>query len=48
VQDLWNEYQNIFKYGNRNAASHLWSLSSVGLHVVHVCKFERLAVWMVA
>lgn len=25
VQDLWNEYRNIFKYGNRNAASHLWS-----------------------
>ena len=25
VQDLWNEYPNIFKFGNRNAASHLWS-----------------------
>jgi len=25
VQDLWNEYSNIFKFGNRNAASHLWS-----------------------
>ena len=25
VQDLWNEYSKIFKYGNRNAASHLWS-----------------------
>jgi hypothetical protein len=25
VQDLWNEYRNIFKFGNRNAASHLWS-----------------------
>jgi len=25
VQDLWNEYRNIFRYGNRNAASHLWA-----------------------
>ena len=25
VRDLWNEYGNIFKHGNRNAASHLWS-----------------------
>lgn len=25
VQDLHNEYYNIFKFGNRNAASHLWS-----------------------
>lgn len=25
VRDLHNEYNNIFKYGNRNAASHLWS-----------------------
>lgn len=25
VRDLHNEYGNIFKYGNRNAASHLWS-----------------------
>jgi len=25
VQDLHAEYSNIFKYGNRNAASHLWS-----------------------
>ena len=24
VQDLHREYGNIFKYGNRNAASHLW------------------------
>lgn len=24
-QDLWNEYGNIFQYGNRNAASHLWA-----------------------
>lgn len=24
-QDLWNEYNNIFRHGNRNAASHLWS-----------------------
>lgn len=24
-QDLWDEYSNIFRYGNRNAASHLWS-----------------------
>ena len=24
-QDLWNEYSNIFRYGNRNAASHLWA-----------------------
>ena len=25
VQDLHREYNNIFKYGNRNAASHRWS-----------------------
>merc|ERR1719159_2024627 len=25
AQDLMNEYYNIFVYGNRNAASHLWS-----------------------
>jgi len=25
VQHLWQEYGNIFKHGNRNAASHLWS-----------------------
>lgn len=25
VRHLWGEYGNIFKYGNRNAASHLWS-----------------------
>ena len=25
VQDLHREYQNIFKHGNRNAASHRWS-----------------------
>merc|ERR1719359_531972 len=25
VQDLHREYSNIFRYGNRNAASHLWS-----------------------
>merc|ERR1711988_1705620 len=25
VRDLWREYSNIFQYGNRNAASHLWS-----------------------
>ena len=25
MQDLWNEYPNVFKFGNRNAASHLWS-----------------------
>merc|ERR1719162_2261755 len=25
VQDLHKEYGNIFKFGNRNAASHLWS-----------------------
>jgi len=25
VQDLHREYGNIFKHGNRNAASHLWS-----------------------
>lgn len=25
VRDLHNEYGNIFKHGNRNAASHLWS-----------------------
>lgn len=24
-QDLHREYRNVFKYGNRNAASHLWS-----------------------
>merc|ERR1719217_1668441 len=24
-KDLHREYGNIFKYGNRNAASHLWS-----------------------
>merc|ERR1711937_1099559 len=24
VQDLFKEYGNIFKHGNRNAASHLW------------------------
>ena len=25
VRDLHREYNNIFRYGNRNAASHLWS-----------------------
>merc|ERR1719265_2298038 len=25
VQDLHQQYYNIFKHGNRNAASHLWS-----------------------
>ena len=25
IQDLHREYHNIFKFGNRNAASHLWS-----------------------
>ena len=25
VQDLHREYGNIFRHGNRNAASHLWS-----------------------
>ena len=25
VQDLHREYNNIFRHGNRNAASHLWS-----------------------
>ena len=25
VQDLHNEYRNIFRYGNRNAASHRWT-----------------------
>ena len=25
VEDLHREYYNIFKYGNRNAASHLWA-----------------------
>lgn len=25
VQDLHREYGNIFRYGNRNAASHMWS-----------------------
>lgn len=25
IQDLHREYTNIFKHGNRNAASHLWS-----------------------
>mmetsp|Transcript_120 Transcript_120/g.316 ORF Transcript_120/g.316 Transcript_120/m.316 type:complete len:443 (+) Transcript_120:358-1686(+) len=25
VRDLHNEYENIFRYGNRNAASHRWS-----------------------
>merc|ERR1711912_230017 len=25
VRDLWGEYGNIFRHGNRNAASHLWS-----------------------
>ena len=25
IQDLHREYSNIFRYGNRNAASHLWS-----------------------
>merc|ERR1719263_1335491 len=25
VADLHKEYYNIFKHGNRNAASHLWS-----------------------
>jgi len=25
VNDLFREYNNIFKHGNRNAASHLWS-----------------------
>jgi hypothetical protein len=24
-QELWDEYGNIFRYGNRNAASHLWA-----------------------
>ena len=25
IADLHNEYSNIFRFGNRNAASHLWS-----------------------
>jgi len=25
IQHLWGEYSNIFRHGNRNAASHLWS-----------------------
>ena len=25
VQDLHREYSNIFRHGNRNAASHLWA-----------------------
>ena len=25
VEDLHREYGNIFRYGNRNAASHLWA-----------------------
>jgi hypothetical protein len=25
IQDLHREYNNIFRFGNRNAASHLWS-----------------------
>merc|ERR1711871_1612611 len=25
VRDLWGEYGRIFRHGNRNAASHLWS-----------------------
>jgi hypothetical protein len=25
-RDLHNEYNTIFRYGNRNAASHLWRL----------------------
>merc|ERR1712166_1057017 len=25
IQQLWGEYNNIFRHGNRNAASHLWS-----------------------
>ena len=25
VQDLHREYNNIFRFGNRNAASHLWA-----------------------
>ena len=25
VEDLHREYNNIFRYGNRNAASHLWA-----------------------
>merc|ERR1711966_26079 len=25
IRDLWAEYGNIFRHGNRNAASHLWS-----------------------
>ncbi|EJK65467.1 hypothetical protein THAOC_13663 [Thalassiosira oceanica] len=31
VDDLHKEYYNIFQYGNRNAASHLW---------VHFCSTE--------
>merc|ERR1719230_197841 len=25
INDLWNQCSNIFRRGNRNAASHLWS-----------------------
>jgi len=30
VKDLHNEYSNIFKFGNRNAASHIWTTFILG------------------
>ena len=40
VQDLHREYNNIFKYGNRNAASHLWA--AFLLERAHTMTAERL------
>jgi hypothetical protein len=40
IQDLHKEYYNIFKYGNRNAASHRWS--TFLLDRSNQTSFERL------
>lgn len=40
VQDLHREYSNVFKYGNRNAASHLWA--AFLLDRAHTMTTERL------
>mmetsp|Transcript_9124 Transcript_9124/g.20316 ORF Transcript_9124/g.20316 Transcript_9124/m.20316 type:complete len:274 (+) Transcript_9124:55-876(+) len=43
VRDLHKEYYNIFRHGNRNAASHLWSSFLLERsHEMTVAKFELM------
>merc|ERR1719440_2135755 len=43
VRDLHQEYYNIFKHGNRNAASHLWSTFLLERsHTMTVKKLKRM------